>query len=52
VTATADATEAAGTPVERIYHPTESGHAQTLYRTHQAEVEPLWESFLVTHLDL
>lgn len=52
VTATADATEAAGTPVERIYYPTESGHAQSLYRQHQAEVDPLWEAFLVTHLGL
>lgn len=52
VTATADATQAAGTPVERIYYPTEAGHAQSLYRQHQAEVDPLWEAFLVTHLGL
>jgi dienelactone hydrolase len=52
VTATADAAEAVGTPVERIYYPSESGHAQALYRQHQAEIDPLWEAFLVTHLDL
>ncbi len=52
VTATADQVQKVGTPVERIYYPTESGHAQLLYREHQAQVDPRWESFLIEHLDL
>ncbi len=52
VQATADQVEKVGTPVERIYYPSESGHAQQLYRQHQAQVDPKWESFLIDHLDL
>jgi acetyl esterase/lipase len=52
VTATADQVQKVGTPVERIYYPSESGHAQLLYRQHQAQVDPKWESFLIQHLDL
>lgn len=52
VTATADQVQKVGTPLQRIYYPTESGHAQQLYRQHQAQVDPKWESFLIDHLDL
>lgn len=52
VKATADATQKVGTVVQRIYYPSESGHAQLLYREHQAEVDPRYEAFLIDHLDL
>lgn len=52
VQATADATQKAGTVVQRIYYPSESGHAQLLYREHQAQVDPRYEAFLIDHLDL
>jgi len=52
VQATADATQKAGTVVQRIYYPSESGHAQLLYRQHQAQVDPRFEAFLIDHLDL
>ncbi len=52
VTATADATQKVGTVVQRIYYPSESGHAQLLYRQHQAQVDPRYEAFLIDHLDL
>ncbi|MBX3285639.1 MAG: alpha/beta hydrolase [Actinobacteria bacterium] len=52
VKATADRTQAVGTVVQRIYYPAESGHAQLLYRQHQAQVDPRYEAFLIDHLDL
>jgi acetyl esterase/lipase len=52
VKATADATQKAGTVVQRIYYPNESGHAQLLYRQHQTVVDPRYEAFLIDHLDL
>lgn len=52
VTTTADRTQAVGVPVQRIYYPSESGHAQQLYRQHQATVDARWEPFLIQHLGL
>jgi len=44
--------EALGTPVWRNHFTEESGHAQTLYRAHQDEVDRGWRLFLVDVLDL
>lgn len=41
-----------GTPVQRLYYPSESGHAQTLYKQHQAAVDKAWTAFLIEQLDL
>ena len=50
--ATVDRAASFGTPVQRLFYPAESSHAQALYRQHQAEVDKAWTAFLVTHLRL
>jgi predicted esterase len=50
--ATADQAASFGTGVQRIFYPSESGHAQGLYLTHQATVDAGWARFLKKHLRL
>jgi hypothetical protein len=47
VNATADAAQAAGTPVVRSFFTGEALHAQALYAEHQAEVDRAWRQFLI-----
>lgn len=50
--ATADEAESLGTGVQRIFYPSESGHASGLYLKHQATVDAAWARFLKKHLRL
>ena len=50
--ATLDAARSLGTPTQRLLYPKESGHAQALYKAHQATVDAAWSAFLIEHLDL
>ena len=52
VTTTADTAQAKGNIVQRTFYPTESGHALSLYRTHQAAVDAKWTAFLIARLHL
>lgn len=52
VTATANAASKVGTPVQRIFYPSESLHVKSLYKEHQATVDSQWTSFLIKELHL
>ncbi len=50
--ATVDKAKSFGTPTVANYWPDESGHAQALYRQHQAEIDEAWTAFLYEQLKL